>query len=65
MRSVLISVFTLFEELFCHTDHAAARWTQVSPCEDYHRDGLECCGEELKDLHKFLLMHAHYQDSFI
>lgn len=31
-RSVLTSVLTLSEELFCHTDHAAARWPQVSPC---------------------------------
>lgn len=44
-RSVLISVFKLYEELFCPTDHAAARWTQVSPWE-HHHVGLEwypCC----------------------
>lgn len=44
-RSVLISIFTLSEELFCNTNHAAARWTQVSVCEGDHV-GLEwypCC----------------------
>lgn len=67
-RSVLISVFTISEELFCHTDHAAARWTQVSPCGDYRHVGLErypCCVVELLLVdgngHKVVLVHAHYQ----